>query len=393
MVDIDAPVAGAFFDIKDHFASLVPLVMFLTSVLKDRVWRPLETGACLIVDDPLLKATYGFCDFNRLLELMNSHNFTTNVAFIPWNWRRTSAAAAAFFRRERARFSISIHGCDHTADEFGDTSLDGLDGKASLAQSRMRQHQIRTGIAHDRVMVFPQGVFSSPSLDVLKRHGFVAAVNTEVSPVDAGLGRTLIRDVWDVAILRYATFPIFTRRYASHGVENFAFDALLGKPCLIVAHHEFFRDGCSAVVDLVRRLNELTGALAWRSLGEVIRGAASHRVGQGGSYDIRMYGSELTWRNATPRPVRVVLRKKEHDAALIKSVRGSAGVLEWTVDGGELVFAETVPPGTDATFAVDYHEPPVTSRVRRPMRVQASVAARRLLCEFRDEYWQKIVHG
>ena len=73
MMDIDRPLASAYFDVKEYFCSIVPLVMFITSIFADRVWRPIETGACLIIDDPLLKSTYGFCDFNRLLELMNVH--------------------------------------------------------------------------------------------------------------------------------------------------------------------------------------------------------------------------------------------------------------------------------------------------------------------------------
>ena len=43
--------------------------------------------------------------------------------------------------------------------------------------------------------------------------------------------------------MRYGDFSIFTRRYAHHGLENFAFDLLLGKACLIVCHHDFFKDG------------------------------------------------------------------------------------------------------------------------------------------------------
>ena len=62
---------------------------------------------------------------------------------------------------ESGLFSVSIHGCDHTAGEFGTTSLEVLQRPAELAQSRMRNHQARTGIQHDSVMVFPQGVFSS----------------------------------------------------------------------------------------------------------------------------------------------------------------------------------------------------------------------------------------
>ena len=37
-------------------------------------------------------------------------------------------------------------------------------------------------------------------------------------------------------------------------LENFAFDLLLGKPCLIVSHHEFFKDDCARLIELIEKL-------------------------------------------------------------------------------------------------------------------------------------------
>ena len=300
IVDIDAPVGGNFYDVKAHFLSAVPLVMFVTSIFRDVMWRPQELGACLIIDDPLLKSRYGFCDFPRLRDSMRQHGFTTNVAFIPWNWRRTTRAASEFFRREADVFSVSIHGCDHVAAEFGSASPETLDNKARLAQTRMQAHQQRTGIEHDPVMVFPQGVFSHECPPVLKLNGFVAAVNTEIAPVNDGHARTAVRDVWDTAILAYGTFPIYTRRYAFHGIENFAFDLLLGKPCFIVAHHEFFRDGGAALTTLVEKLSSLNCTLRWSSPREVIR-RAYRRRSDGNIEHVEMYGSELRLTNDSDR--------------------------------------------------------------------------------------------
>ena len=90
MVDIDQAVGPGFYDVKDHFCSVVPLVMFVRLMFPDVAWRPQELGACLIIDDPLLRQRYGSCDFGMLRDLMRRYGFTTNVAFIPWNWRRTS---------------------------------------------------------------------------------------------------------------------------------------------------------------------------------------------------------------------------------------------------------------------------------------------------------------
>jgi hypothetical protein len=56
---------------------------------------------------------------------------------------------------------------------------------------------------------------------------------------DAGQPALTIADLWAPAVMRYSSFPIFTRRYPWEGIENFAFDILLGKPALIVIHHDY----------------------------------------------------------------------------------------------------------------------------------------------------------
>jgi len=389
IVDLDEPAGRNYYDVKDHFASAVPLVMFLTCTFATVMWRPSELGACLIIDDPLLKSRYGFCDFPRLRDLMREHRFTTNIAFIPWNSRRTTVSGSELFRREPELFSVSIHGCDHTAAEFAETSGPLLDSKAALAQTRMRRHQARTGLPHDSIMVFPQGVFSSACPAALKRHEFIAAVNTEVNPVDAPGPLTTIRDVWDVAITRYGTFPVFTRRYPFHGLENFAFDMLLGKPCLIVTHHQFFKDDCVELLDFIGKLRDRRSSLTWRPLGEVIRRSCRRRPSTGNAdEEIEMYGSELVADNPASLPVEVTVRKREENAAMISGVSSREGSIPWSLNGGQLVFGGRIQPDEQAFFAVTY-KPAPKSATRRSVGLEASVAARRLLSEFRDEYLQK----
>jgi hypothetical protein len=386
MVDIDQAVGPGFYDVKDDFCSIVPLVMFVRLMFSDVAWRPQELGACLIIDDPLLRKRYGSCDFEMLHDLMRRYGFTTNVAFIPWNWRRTSPAAGEFFRNESVRFSVSIHGCDHTGAEFGETSPAVLNNKAKLALSRMRNHDTRTGIHHDPVMVFPQGVFSSVCPKVLKRNGFLAAVNTETGPTDTTSVGTQIRDVWDVAIMRYGDFPIFTRRYAHHGLENFAFDLLLGKACLIVSHHDFFKDGCAELIELIERLRSLNCSLHWRPLGEVIRRACRRRVNEVGAEEVEMYGNELLIGNPSDQVINVSVRKRENDVDLIVEVRCDQKSITWIPMDDYLAYDERIEPGSERLFRVIYREQDEAEKVDRSLRFELSVAARRILSEWRDNY-------
>ncbi len=389
MVDIDEPVRGSVYDVKTDFCSIVPLTIFITSVFRSVIWRPVEHGACLIIDDPLLRPRYGFCDFAALRDLMARHHFTTNIAFIPWNWRRTSSKSSTFFRKESTSFSVSIHGCDHIAGEFGTSVVEVLDRKAKLAQARMQAHQARTRINHDPVMVFPQGVFSSQCPVVLKRNGFLGAVNTEVSPVDDHNGRTSIRDAWDVAIMKYGAFPIFTRRYPSHGVENLAFDVLLGKPCFLVTHHGFFRDQGEALVEVVRKLSALNCRLTWRSPREVIRRACRRRTSPLAVEEVEMYGSELLLTNAADEPKDIFVGKREPEPAAVSDIQADGLSIEWQSNGDHLLIRHRLVPRSKTVINVAYKPHPSAPARRRSLKYEASVAARRMLCEFRDQYVQK----
>jgi hypothetical protein len=383
--DIDSPVHRNFYDVKAHFYSAVPVVMFIAATFRNIMWRSAELGACLIIDDPLLKSRYGFCDFRWLQDEMRSREFTTSVAFIPWNWRRTSQRASEFFRSDQ-RFSVSIHGCDHVAAEFGTDSVDLLKRRARLAQDRMRRHLARTRIDHDPIMVFPQGVFSAASPAVLKSHDFVAAVNTEINPSDA-VGQTLIRDVWDTAIVRYGSFAIYTRRYEHHGLENFAFDLLLGKPCFIVAHHGEFRNGAKALLALIDRLHALNCRLQWRSPREVVRRA--YRTRRLSHQQVQMYGTEALIANTGDDASMVEIEKQETDPSCVTSVVAAGAELQRTRSGDGLRFTCELASHSESLVTIRYARDPMPQTTRRSAKYDVSVATRRLLCEFRDEFVQK----
>ncbi len=388
VVDLDQPVRQGFFDVKDHFLEAVPLVMFITATFRDVMWVPQEHGACVIIDDPLLKRRYGFCDFTRLCDDMRRHDFTTNIAFIPWNWRRTTRSGGELFRRNSDVFSVSIHGCDHVKAEFAGASAEAIETAASLAQTRMRRHQDRTSIQHDPVMVFPQGIFSSICPGILKRTGFIAAINTEVSPVDGE--KTLLRDVWDVAILRYGSFPVYTRRYEHHGLENFTFDLLLGKPCFIVAHHDFFSDKGARLLHLVARLSELNQNLRWRSPAEVIRRSCRWRTASDGVVEFEMYGTEMIVpRSPNARSVRV--RKRETDAAAIADILCNGSAVPWDHGSGHVQLKLDISATTDTLVSLRYKPTTVRSPRSLSLRAHVAIAARRFLSEIRDEVIHKVL--
>jgi len=147
--DLQRSANGRAFDVKDEFLSIVPLFTYLRCTFREVCWQPNEHGACLIIDDPVLKTRYGCCDFREIDKLMKEHSFTTNISFIPWNQRRTSREMSDLVRNSDERFSVSIHGCNHTGGEFGITNIPTLDATVGLAQQRMESHRTSSGIAHE----------------------------------------------------------------------------------------------------------------------------------------------------------------------------------------------------------------------------------------------------
>ncbi len=385
--DLDQPVLGKGYNAREQFFSAAPWLMFLKWAFRGVCWETEEAGACFIVDDPLLRMNYGFCDFRLLDRQMKEHSFSTNIAMIPWNERRTSREMASLINDSEGRLSVSVHGCDHTAREFGTDDRDDLSAKVNTAKRRMAEHQKTTGIAHDSVMIFPQGIFSRESLATLQKKDFAAAVNTEPLPFARRDETLTIRDSWSVAIQRYGSFPLFTRRYPSDGIENFAFDILLGKPCLVVEHHNFFKDEHQEVVRFAKALNSLNVELHWRSLGDVIKRSYQSRIGADGVVEIRMFANELLLENRekTARAYRV--EKADKGSAGVREVTADGRALEWKTDGSTLVFRCEIPPRTTMLIAVRYASPEEEkSQTRTPFNRSAKIAARRYMSEFRDNF-------
>ena len=386
ITDLDSELTDRNFDIRNHFLSSVPIVLYVKWAFAETCWQVREVNACVVIDDPLLKPQYGFLNYRGLLDLMNRHNFSTSIAFIPWNWRRSASQAVRLFIENPKRYSLAVHGCDHTGGEFGTRDLNVLSWKARQAMERMSRHESKTGIRHDRVMVFPQGVFSEPALGVLKQNHFTAAVNTEVISSDPQPPKITISDVWDIAVTKYGSFAIFTRRYPDQGIENFAFDTLLGKPCLVVIHHDFCRDQCATLVEFIKRLNALKCQLSWRSLGEVVRRSCRQRELASGTVEIEMYGSELRLENHSAQRKRFCIRKREADPSAIQEIRTESHSLVWRCSDECIDFEIDVNSGQNATISIEFRNQFGKAHSPENVRYKLKTMLRRYLSEARDNY-------
>jgi hypothetical protein len=386
VIDVSAPLSARDFDIRVHLLAALPAVLFAQWAFAETCWQPAELCACMVIDDPLLTPHYGFLHYDRLLGLMERYGFSTSIAFIPWNWNRSSRKTVKLFQEHSNRFSVSIHGCDHTGGEFGGRNRERLAWRSRQALQRMAMHEKLNNLPHDRVMVFPQGVFSEASMDVLKRTGFVATVNSEVASADPQPRAVSVADYWSVAVMNFGSFPIFTRRSPWMGVENLAFDILLGKPCLICVHHNDFHDDARHVEEFLKRLIRLNVKLRWTSLAEVARRSFRQRDISADAVEVEIFSSEARMETQSAERRTFRIRKRESVPESINEIRVGNKPVKWTAAGNEIVFETELNPGAKQTIAIAFSEPAESSFRGETLSYRLKATMRRRLCEFRDNY-------
>jgi hypothetical protein len=368
------------------FCGLVPLMMFLRGALKDRVWHNDHPRACFIIDDPLLKSRHGFLEYERLVESLRRHKFSACIAFIPWNYRRSSREIVKLFSSNPESAFLCVHGCDHTKAEFETADVELLRGKAVLALDRMRKHRQLSGIPFDDIMVFPQGLFSKEAIPALKAAGYLAAANTELGP--STMSESLsIRDLLDVAVTRFADFPLFGRHYPNDLAE-FAFDLFMGKPALATEHHGYFKGGYEALENFIMRLKALDGRLEWTNLDIICSHACLTKVSRNGDVFVRFYTQRFRLKNTGQQGRRYILQHCRGSGHTLPQV--AVDGIQWSCEqeeSGILRICLSLEPGQTANIEILPEGSHPVGLPWKPTKAHnLGVWLRRVLCEVRDNY-------
>jgi hypothetical protein len=370
-------------DVQKCFSALVPLLFFLRHS-EAAFWRTSYPAANVIIDDLNLRPSYGFVNARTLARHVDDLGCAVSIAFIPWNCNRTSRKVVELFRSRWPRLSLCIHGCDHVGAEFSTGSVPATLPLIASSLDRMRSLNIRTGVRYDKVMVFPQGRFSRTAMEALRQSDFRAAVNTELVDHRAQRG-VRAGELLRPAITSYGGFPLFLRRKLDEPIANFALDLLLGKPCLVVTHHDDFQRGMQPFVSLVDSLNALEPSLQWTNLETIIARTYSTRSNTGSTVDVRLFGystvigprdveGELSFSKAEP------LADKDFEILIAgQSVKGHR-------EDDDLVFRGAVAAAQPTLVDVRVSPPEMVPLTIHPFRYRGKVAARRYLSEFRDNY-------
>jgi hypothetical protein len=385
IVNLNSKTNGSLLAHK-YFSRFVPVSMFLKLVFKNHLWHSSTHYANLIIDDPLLKKSYGFLNYQNLLDQMDEFNFATTIAFIPWNYKRTSPVTAQLFHTRSDKFSICVHGCDHTEGEFASGDVAELNAQLSLAERRMIEHEHSTGVSFAKVMVFPQGKFSTTAFGPLKSHNFLAAVNSSSVPEDLQGSHTLtVADLLDPAISKYNNFPLFMRRYPRR-IADFALDLFLGKPALIVEHHTCFRNGYDDIKKFVAQVNSLSKKLQWADLQTLIYHTSLQKEIDQDTIACRIFSSHQILHNDHCLPKQFIIMKREDEDIMIKSVSVNMKQQEYVFKDGHLVTHINLPPKSSAEVEIKYNNLYGEAKKMNSFKKSLSIYIRRHLSELKDNY-------
>jgi hypothetical protein len=390
VVDLDAVTDGTL-TARKYFSHLAPVMMFLRHVFPDQTWHNRVRCANLIIDDPLLRKSYGHLSYSRLLEAMDQSGFSSSIAFIPWNYTRTDPAVARLVKERPDKLCLCVHGCDHTGGEFATKDVVELDRLTYLTIQRMEAHQQLTAVPYAKVMVFPQGRFSSTSLAVLKKHNYLAALNSSVVPEDAGSTHGLtVRDLLFPAMCKYSGFPLFGRRYPRN-VEDFAFDLFAGKPALVVEHHNYFKDGYTKVEQFVSQLNALSPNLRWTGIDEVVMSTYLQRTASPDVIECKIFSNRHVIRNNEPATKTFRISKQDDNSSTtVTSVEVNGTAHAYRSEDGAVQFSVDIPASSVAQVAIHYgNHNQYMPTPRKRLRHGVHVYVRRYLSEVRDNYISK----
>jgi hypothetical protein len=189
-----------------------------------------------------------------------------------------------------------------------------------------------------------------------------------------------------MAVMNYSDFPIFTRRYPWAGLENFAFDILLGKPCIVCVHHNDCHDHLRHVAEFMERLTRLNVSLRWTNLSELVRCSFRQRETSAGAIEIEMYGSEARVENCSAEKKVFRFAKRESTPQEIQEIRTATGPVQWTAAGNGVAFEIELKAGESQTVTVTFRGLDLDGYRGGSLAYRFKVMVRRYLCEFRDNY-------
>jgi vacuolar-type H+-ATPase subunit F/Vma7 len=378
----------------DYFLELAPLMMFLRYSCRELCWQSPGQYANLTIDDPWLTEPYGFLSYKGLLKQMDEANFHLTVAFIPWNYDRNETALVSLFKDRPDRFSLCFHGNDHDHYEFYKyettatdprpaVPLDAQEVNLKQAIARMERFRDITGLAYDRVMVFPHGIAPAETLGLLKKYNFLATSNGRNVPLGSNEPNDVLFSFRPVT-LAFQNFASLDRDPADTKTKlGIAVELFLGNPLILYSHHGLFKDGIDTFNETAEIVNGIEPATEWRGLEYIARHSYLEKIRSDGTHEIRSFCRSIEIENATQQEVVYHVRKEETFSPPVRQVTVNGRPCPYEKSKGDISVTTAISAKETSIVEIIYENDPglksidIAKSDRRVRRL-------RKLSDFRD---------
>jgi hypothetical protein len=158
----------------------------------------------------------------------------------------------------------------------------------------------------------------------------------------------------------------------------------LGKPAILVEHHEFFRNGPGGVEKFVAELARVRPGIRWTSLAETARRTHQRRRLADHRHAIQFFTDEFEMETELGAAAEYVFSRRLPETPAVRSVSVNGARTDFAHRDGRLSFtvASGASPRLCVRVEVERVEP--AGRPSRGLKYHAGLALRRGLSEFRD---------
>ena len=350
-----------------NLISVIPILTFLRFAGGPYCWHRDADYANLTIDDPWLTEPYGFLNYHDLLTQMQKARFHTTIAFIPWNYDRSSDQVVAIFREHPECYSLCIHGNNHDHWEFykyHTIAVDPLPAKplpvqeANIRQALARMEKFRqlTGLNFDQVMVFPQYIAPLETFGLLKSYNFLITSNATNIPLDLEPPPDPVFHLMSITDY-YENFPSIMRYSpGDRSQAAIALDLFLDNPVLFFEHHSLFRRGMSAFNRTAEIVNTLQPDTRWASLGDMARHSHLQRSRPDGNHDVRAFCRSIDLVNDEQRGLTCFVEKAETSSVPIRRVLVDGAPHGYAISDGQLRLAVELAPHQSCRIDIEYED-------------------------------------
>ena len=217
----------------------------------------------------------------------------------------------------------------------------------------MEQHRERTGVPSEPLMVCPQEQYSLEAMRAFAdSRQFAGLVCTACMPRRLNSPQMTGADLLLPAQDSFYGFPVFKRHYWN-GMAVFAMSLFLGKPAILVEHHEFFRDGSVGAEAFAQHLAELRPDLKWNSLAETVMRTHVRRSVSKNKQEVRFFTDRFYLEHKFEQPVELRLVRRLPETIHVERVCVGSREVPFSREDGFLTFETQLQRPETLTVQVD----------------------------------------